>query len=77
MFNYEQLLQLNYPVYSLTFWRIFCPVRLFHHVRLLILGESPPLCDYFILFVYLILKSSNAARLRDELFGHRIIVHYL
>ena len=57
MFNYEQLLQLNYPVYSSTFWRIFCSVWLFHHVRLLILEESSPLCNYFILFIYLILKS--------------------
>ena len=46
-----------YPVRSLTFWRIFCPVQLFHHVRLLIFGEFPPQCD-FMLFVYLIVKST-------------------
>ena len=50
MFNYEQLLRLFYPVRSLTFLGIFCPVRLFHHVRLLIFGESPP---RFMLFIYL------------------------
>ena len=36
--------------------RIFGPVPLFHYVRLLIFEESPPLCDYFMLFVYLIVK---------------------
>ena len=57
MLNYEQLLRLSYPVHLLTFWRIFCPVPLFHHMRLLIFGESHPLCDYFMLLVYLIVKS--------------------
>ena len=52
----------NYAVCSLTVWRIFCPVGLFHHVRLLIFGESPPLCDYFMLFVYLIVKSNGEGR---------------
>ena len=54
MFHYEQLLQLFYPVRLEN----FCPLRLFHHVRLLIFGESPPLFDYFMLFVYLIFKST-------------------
>ena len=48
---------LRFILNSLDFWRILSPVRLFHHVRLLIFGDSPTLCDYFMLFVYLILKS--------------------
>ena len=42
-----------------TFRSFFWPVRLFHHVRLLFFGESLALCDYFILFVYSVLKSMN------------------
>jgi hypothetical protein len=33
-------LRLFHSVRSWTFWRIYCPVRLFHHVRLLFFGES-------------------------------------
>ena len=43
----------------LTFWSLFWPVRLFHHVRLLIFGESLALCDYFILFAYSLPKSTQ------------------
>ena len=54
---------LRFILNSLDFWRILSPVRLFHHVRLLIFGDSPTLCDYFMLFVYLILKSTYYAYL--------------
>ena len=39
---------LHFILNSLDFWRILSPVRL------LIFGDSPTLCDYFMLFVYLI-----------------------
>ena len=58
---------LRFILNSLDFWRILSPVRLFHHVRLLIFGDSPTLCDYFTLFVYLILKSTEF--LTHQIFG--------
>ena len=58
---------LHFILNSLDFWRILSPVRLFHHVRLLIFGDSPTLCDYFMLFVYLILKSTYYAYLAKYL----------
>ena len=53
--NSYLLLQLFYPVRSITFWRFFSLC-----VPLLIFREPPPLCNCFMLFVYVIIIESQS-----------------